>query len=265
MEGAVETRLGKIGVLADGLGQRASERLPILFLHGVGSDKSAWAPQVAHFSRTRAAIAADYPGYGDSAFTVDATRDDYADAMIALLDALEIERAHLCGLSLGGVIALAMAAAAPDRVASLVIANSFALHPDGRAIHDGSVAACGEMGMAAMADARIDRLLGSHPPQGLRADAVRTMSAIRPEAYRLGARAVWLADMRTAAADIKHPALVLCGSEDRVTPPALSDDLAERLGDARRIDIEGASHLSNLERPESFNSAVDEFISELDQ
>ena len=265
MEGAVETRLGKIGVLADGLDERASERLPILFLHGVGSDKSAWAPQVAHFSTMRAAIAADYPGYGDSAFIAGATRDDFADAMVALLDALKIERAHVCGLSLGGIIALGMAAAAPDRVASLVIADSFAFHPEGRTIHDNSLAASSEMGMAAMADARIDRLLGPNPSQALRADAVRTMSAIDPEAYRLGARAVWLADMRAAASRIEHRTLVLCGSEDRVTPPALSDDLAERLDHARRIDIEGAGHLSNLERPERFNSAVEAFLSELDQ
>ena len=87
---------------------------PILFLHGVGSDKSVWHPQLAHFAPQRRAIAIDYPGYGDSDARPDATRDDFASAALDALDALGIERAHICGLSLGGVVAIAMHHLAPD-------------------------------------------------------------------------------------------------------------------------------------------------------
>ena len=71
------------------------------------------------------------------------------------------ERAHVCGLSLGGVVAIAMHAMAPDRCASLIIADSFAIHPDGQGIHDRSVAASRSMTMRELADARAGMLLGS--------------------------------------------------------------------------------------------------------
>ena len=79
---------------------------PIIFLHGVGSDKSVWTPQLDHFSRQRRAVALSYPGYGDSTFVPGATREDYAAAVVGVMDAIAIDRAHICGLSLGGVVAL---------------------------------------------------------------------------------------------------------------------------------------------------------------
>src|SRR3954463_12541967 len=81
-------------------------RTPIVFLHGVGSDKSVWRPQLDHFGKARRALAFDYPGYGESDPVPDASRDDYASAILAAMDALGMERAHICGLSLGGVIAI---------------------------------------------------------------------------------------------------------------------------------------------------------------
>src|SRR4051812_47425558 len=94
------------------------ERIPIVFLHGVGSDKSVWRPQLEHFGEERRAIAFDYPGYGESdAAAEDTTRDDYAAAILAAMTALGIERAHICGLSLGGVVAIALNHAEPDRCA----------------------------------------------------------------------------------------------------------------------------------------------------
>ena len=77
-----------------------------------------------------------------------ATRDDFARAALAVLDALGIDRAHICGLSLGGVVAIAMHRLAPERCASLILADTFAVHPDGQAIHDRSVAASQAMTMA---------------------------------------------------------------------------------------------------------------------
>ena len=97
---AVETRAGRIGVAERGSG----DRTPILFLHGVGSDKSVWEPQLEHFGKQRRAIAFDYPGYGESDFMDGASRDDFANAILAAMAALHIPSAHICGLSLGGVV-----------------------------------------------------------------------------------------------------------------------------------------------------------------
>src|SRR5687767_8355771 len=118
------------------------EARTIVFLHGVGSDKSVWAPQLAHFGAQRRAIGVDYPGYGESdPAEPGTTRDDYATAVLAAMDALGVRQAHICGLSLGGVIAIAIHHAAPERCVSLILADTFAVHPNGQAIYDRSIAA----------------------------------------------------------------------------------------------------------------------------
>ena len=186
---------------------------PILFLHGVGSDKSVWRRQLDHFARTRRAIAIDYPGYGESDPVEGATRDDFALAAVATLDALGIDRAHICGLSLGGVVALAIHALAPTRCASLILADSFAVHPDGRAIYQRGVDASRAGPMRALAEARAASLLGERARDDatLVAEVVETMSRIDPAAYRQGAAAVWLADQRDRAAAVAVPTLVMVG------------------------------------------------------
>src|SRR5436305_8869464 len=123
---------------------------PIVFLHGVGSDKCVWHPQLAHFGRQRRAIAFDYPGYGDSdPAPQGTTRDDYASAIISAMHELGVDRAHVCGLSLGGVVAIAMHDADAGRCASLVLADTFAVHPAGPAIYQRSLD--GSRDLAAMA------------------------------------------------------------------------------------------------------------------
>lgn len=242
----------------------AGEATPIVFLHGVGSDKSVWAPQVAHFGRGRRALAFDYPGYGESSFAEGATRDDYAAAILAAMDALGVGSAHLCGLSLGGVIAIAMHAAAADRCASLVLADTFAVHPDGAGITERSIAASRAGSMREFAEARSDFLLAQPADPAVRAEVVETMAAIDPAAYRLGVEAVWMADQRDRAAAIRVPTLVLCGTEDRPTPPALSAELAALIPGSRIAMIPAAGHLTNLERPAEFNQTVDDFLAEIE-
>jgi len=259
--GSIATERGRIGVDQAGRG----ETLPIIFLHGVGSDKSVWAPQLAHFGRSRRAIAFDYPGYGESEFVEDATRDDYAGSILAAMDALGVGQAHVCGLSLGGVVAIAMHAAAPQRCATLIIADSFAVHPEGQAIYDRSVAASQSMSMRALAEARAGLLLGSAASNALRAEVIETMAAIDPAAYRLGAAAVWLADQRDRAAAIRVPTLILVGEGDSITPPALSDGLVSLIAGSRVQRIAAAGHLTNAEQPEQFNLAVERFLAERDE
>jgi 3-oxoadipate enol-lactonase len=235
---------------------------PIVFLHGVGSDKSVWHPQLDHFGRERRAIAFDYPGYGDSdPAPAGTTRDDYAAAILSATTALDIGRVHVCGLSLGGVVAIAMHAAAPDRIASLILADTFAAHPDGQAIYERALAVTD---LRAMAEARVDVLIAQPADPAVRSDVVETMAKIDPAAYRIGAEAVWLAEQGERAHDIRVPTLVLCGSEDVVTPPALSLALAQLIPGARNEPIDGAGHLSNLERPDAFNTLVGAFIRGVD-
>ena len=255
--GVIGTRLGVIGVHEQGGGGA----VPIVFLHGVGSDKSVWRPQVEHFGRSRRAIAFDYPGYGESA---PFAGGDFASAVLAALDSLGVERAHVCGLSLGGVVAIALHARSPERCQSLILADTFARHPDGAAIHQRSIDASRAMPMRDLAEARVDMLLGSAASPVLRAEVVETMAAIEPEAYRIGAQAVWLADQRDEARAIRVPTLVLCGAEDRITPPALSEELAALIVGARLELVDAAGHLANAEQPAAFNAAIERFLAEVE-
>ena len=253
----IDTSIGAIGY--DEAGSGAT---PIVFLHGVGSDKSVWRPQLYHFIATRRAVAFDYPGYGDSDPAPEGTgRDDYAAAILAAMDGLRIDRAHVCGLSLGGVVAIAMHHAASARCASLILADSFALHPDGRAIYDRSIAASTDL--RAMAEARVDILLAQPADLEVRRAVVDTMARIDPAAYRIGAEAVWLADQRDRAARIDVPTLVLCGIEDKVTPPSLSEELTRLIPGARMQLIPRAGHIANLENRDAFNRAVEVFVGSL--
>jgi len=240
-----------------------SDATPIVFLHGVGSDKSVWRPQLNHFKADRRAVAFDYPGYGDSDSAPEGTtRDDYAAVILAAMTELGIQRAHVCGLSLGGVVGIAMHHAWPKRIASLILADTFAEHPDGQGIYDRSIAASNDLRM--LAETRVDVLLAQPVAQAVRIEVVETMARIDPEAYRVGAKAVWLADQRERAHEIRVPALVLCGAEDRVTPPALSTALAKLIPGAQYDSIERAGHISNFERPEEFNTLVGAFIRGVD-
>jgi 3-oxoadipate enol-lactonase len=256
--GSIATARGRIGYLESGSGGA----IPVVFLHGVGSDKTVWRPQLQHFGKVRRAIAFDYPGYGESEFVDHATRDDFAAAILAAMDALGIKRAHVCGLSLGGVVAIAMHDMAPERCASLVIADSFAIHPEGQGIHDRSVAASRAMAMRELAEARAGVLLGSAATDELRDEVVETMGAIDPEAYRLGAAAVWLADQRDRASRIDVPALILVGEEDGITPPSLSVELQQLIAGATLQRIPKAGHLANAEQPQAFNSAIEFFLTQ---
>lgn len=259
---SIDTLWGRVGCSVRGTGG-----VPLLFLHGVGSDRTAWDGQLEEFGDERMAIAIDMPGYGNSEAghgEVDG-REDFARCALAVLDALGAERAHVCGLSLGGVIALKIAALAPQRVASLVLADSFARHPEGPAILQRSLKGAAAIGMDGLAANRADALLAQPAEPDVRRLVIVTMSRIDPAAYARAAEAVWLADQRREAAAVSCPALILYGSEDRITPPALSEELKGLIPRAGLIEIAGAGHLANLEQPAIFNRVIAAFLADVER
>src|SRR5207244_13416371 len=135
--------------------------------------------------------------------------------------------------------------------ASLILADTFAEHPDGRAIYERSLAGSGDMRM--FAESRVDVLLAQPADPTVRSEVIETMARIDPAAYRIGAEAVWLADQRERVREIRVPTLVLCGDEDRITPTKLSEELAKLIPGARLGLIERAGHWSNMEQPDEFN------------
>jgi 3-oxoadipate enol-lactonase len=115
-----------------------------------------------------------------------------------------------------------------------------------------------------MAESRVDLLLAQPADLQVRSEVVETMARIDPAAYRIGAKAVWLADQQDRAHAIRVPTLVLCGAEDHITPPVLSRALARLIPGAEYQEIAGAGHISNLERPDEFNALVGAFVRGVD-
>lgn len=250
----------KIGYRESGAGAA------IVFLHGIGSSSEGWAAQLAHFGKTHRAIAWDAPGYGGSGDLepLAPAASDYADALAGLLDALGIERAALVGNSLGALMAAAFVRRYPARVAALILSDAAAGH--GRLSEEDRneklmqrLDDVAELGPAGMAEKRVGKLLGPQAVPGARNAALKAMSRIRPKGYGQAARMLSLGDIFAELAGCRAPALVVCGAEDQVTPPAGNRKIAAAIG-ARCELIEGVGHLPYIEAPERFNALAAAFL-----
>ncbi|HEX7006478.1 MAG TPA: alpha/beta hydrolase, partial [Alphaproteobacteria bacterium] len=162
----------------------------VVFLHGVGGDRHSWAPQLEVFSRRFRAVAWDAPGYGASAPLQPMTFPGLAASLLALLDDLEVDKAHLVGQSFGGMIAQEFAATYPARVRSLVLAATSPAfgRRDGdfqkRFIADRLAPLDAGRSMAELAEGIIGALVGDDPDPDGRKAAVASMSRVSPDTYR---------------------------------------------------------------------------------
>jgi 3-oxoadipate enol-lactonase len=246
---------GHLGIEESGKGP------PVLFLHGVGSDKSAWRPQLDGLSDSFRCVAVDYPGYGDSSPAPAGTdRAGLARILLEAVQALGEARAHVVGLSMGGVMALEMARLAPQSILSLTLADSFAFHPDGADIDDRFQKALRSKPMPEFAASRAPALVAPACPPALVADIQAVLGSIPMQSVAWASPLVWRADARDVLKGLRIPTLVLVGAEDRITPPDLSLELAQGIPRARLGVIGGAGHLSNLEKPTEFNRLLREFL-----
>lgn len=237
------------------------ENLPLVFLHGVGSDKSAWDFQVKELSKKRRVVAFDYPGYGESDLPEsDLSREEIAAYIFGAMDALRIEKAHVCGLSMGGIVALEMFSQDSNRIASLILANTFARHPNGAEIAERSINFVKNNSMREFAEQRAGFLLAPETSTGIRREVVETMARIDKKSYEWASNAVWTADYLELLPKINVPTLVIGGYLDLPTPPDLSRELTYDVPGAKMVIIQNAAHLSNLDQPRIFNNLIENFI-----
>lgn len=234
----------------------------IVFLHGVGSDKAVWDEQLTHFgARGYRAVALDYPGYGESDLPAsDPDRARIASYIFAALDELKITTAHVVGLSMGGVIALEMWRQQPAHLRSLVLADTFANHPEGDAILQRSLDGMTRLGMREFAEGRVGAVLQPEAAPELKQRVVANMARINTRSYTWASRAVWTANYVAELTNIGMPALVVVGEHDGLTPVALSEELHKGIRNSRLQVIPAAGHLANLDNPAAFNEALAEFF-----
>lgn len=241
----------------------------VIFLHGIGGDAESWLPELEALADRCRAIAWDMPGYGGSPALPGMTFPALADAVKDLLGKLGIERAHLVGHSIGGMVALEFAARFPGRVASLVLyATSPAFgKPDGdwqREFLKARLAPLDAGGrMADLAPSIVQSLVGDNPdPDGI-ARATAAMARVPEAAYRAAMQCLVTFDRRDALAGIAFPVLVLAGEKDDNAPAAMMERMAAKISGARFRVIPGAGHLAHFERPEAFRAELDAFLNQV--
>ena len=236
-------------------------RAPVVLLHGLGGDWRTWLYQVPVLCDKAAVINVDLRGHGDSsAPDHDWSIGDMARDVVRLLRNLGAERAHLIGLSLGGMIALQFALDYPYATSSLVLADTMA----GPGPHSGDWKAAikfiEENPMKAIARERITAAFSDSVDPVMRDYFIDRVSSNDKDAYVRTARALGDFSVADRLGEIAVPALVVVGDQDRVTPPEMSRELASGISGARLATVPGAGHLSNLEKPADFNHAVLEFL-----
>ena len=253
---------------------RAGTGQPVVFLHGVGSTNEIWRRQLLALAPTMHCIALDYRGYGHSEVPPAASlepgagdpqaisRSAFARDVFAVLDQCGLAAAHLCGCSLGGVIALECYARASERVRSLILVDTFAFYPGGVGSMDERMQTLEQIGIEDFARSRAPKVL--HPEAAAdRVEFVRTqMSSIPLDVYKAATRATWTGDYRDLVPRIEVPVLVMWGEKDElIAPYERSVEIAYSLREPGKVTVvPRAGHLPNVDNPEFFNHALTEFI-----
>ena len=251
-------------------GSAGSAVVPAAFLHGLGGSRTAWEPQLAALSAARRCLAWDMPGYGASTPLPSMTFAALADAAAEWLCSTGAAPSHVLGLSMGGMIAQHLALAHPDVVRSLVLLDSSpAFGFDGttdpqewvdhrlRPLWAGAT-------LATVAPEVITAIVAPGTGPDVVAGATGAMARIAPAGFEQAVRCLPTHDLRGRLDAITAPTLVIVGQLDTETPLSYSRYLADVLPNARLAVIEGAGHLSNLERPELVNACIAEFLEEHD-
>lgn len=242
---------------------------PVIFLHAFPLNRNMWSDimkALLNEQRFRL-VALDWRGFGESEIDVDcATMELLADDVAGLMDALGMQQAVLCGLSMGGYAAFAFLRKYPERVSGLILADTRpgADNEEGKANREKVARLAEEQGPETIADLQIPKLLSEytrqHRPEvvaGVRQMIYAATSTGIAAASRGMAKRV---DSTDLLAHISCPTLVVVGEQDELTPPTVARDYATKIPGARFVTIPQAGHLSNLEQSETFFRVVREFL-----
>ena len=245
-------------VVADVLGSGA----PLLLVHGLGGTANSFATIVAAFQASMQVIVPDLPGAGRSDPAPDVSIESLAADLLALLDALGIDSAHVVGHSMGTVVCQHLAALAPTRVRDLVLLGPLAEAPEAaRPALRARAETALQDGMAPIAELLCERALApvTRERQPLVTGFVREMiQRQRPADYAAHCRAL-AAGVRADPARIRCRSLLIAGHEDTTAPPASVSALAASLPQATHLELADCGHWTALEQPAQVVAAMRTF------
>ena len=236
----------------------------VTFSHSLGCSRKMWSSQIEALSNTCRVLAYDLRGHGES--EADATAGSlalYASDVIALMDGLGIRNSHFVGISVGGMIGQTLALKAPERIASLVLANTTPFMPPA-AIPAWlqRIDQAKNKGVASLAAPSLERWFPETFRTGhsdLIASLAKEFANTSVQGYVSCCQAIMTVDTRNELERIACPTLIIAGSQDPGAPAEVLQQL-KRIPNSELLVIEGAGHLSNIDHPEQFTTALKSFL-----
>lgn len=238
----------------------------ILFLNSVGTSVGMWDAQALGLGDAFRIIRLDWPGHGQSSEPEDTSPviGTLVDDALAVLDAAGAQTSHVVGLSLGGLVAQAIALQVPDRILSLTLcATSAAFGPP--EMWSGRAATVRKEGMEPMVAASRPRWFTPDFSQRKPSEEARLfdmLRAVKPEGYALGCEILRDTDLRSQLPSLKLPVQLIAGAQDAATPPAKLQEIRDLLGYGDLKVLEGAAHILNVEQPERTTNLIRDFIAD---
>jgi 3-oxoadipate enol-lactonase len=238
---------------------------PVVLLHPIATHSEIWRPQMAAWSTTFRVVRVDFPGHGESAApSRPMAMADYANDVCEVLDELKIECAAVVGLSLGGMVAQAMALSHSKRVQALVLAHTSArTEPAVQEIWERRFEQFERCGIEAQVEPTLERwftrAFARACPMTVNwvAGQIRATSAA---GYSTAIRAIQRLDHRDRLAQITVPTLVVAGDCDTAVPPSAASAMADRIPGAELLVLQDAGHIGNVQQPLVFTEAVGRFL-----
>ncbi|MBE3040448.1 MAG: alpha/beta fold hydrolase [Chloroflexi bacterium] len=229
---------------------------PLVLIHGAGGDHLSWPPEIRRLADARV-FTLDLPGHGKSEGPGCQSVVDYADSVVGFMNAAGLSRAVLVGHALGGAIALTLAIDHPECVAGIGLISTGSRLPIASSVLENAA----NPATFILAVQSLQELM--HIPQAskyLKDQTFRHLSSIRPTLFHGDLRACDQFDVTTRLDAIRTPVLVLCGTDDQLTPRRYSESLAGQIHGAALQTIDGAGHLVMLEQPRRVSALLSVFL-----
>ena len=241
---------------------------PIVFLHGIGGNRTNWSNQLVAMSDLCTTISWDARGYGDSEdYEGPLNFRHFSEDLIRLLDDRQIEKAHLVGLSMGGRILMDFFSYASNRVATLTLCDCFysfssALSLDKRAEFIALRQEPLKQGrtLKELAPDLIESLVAPNCKEEIKNDIFESINMLHVESYLKTIAASTIFDVTGHLKDFRIPVQLIFGEYDDLTPPSIGEKMMLELPNARMGVLRDCGHLSNMEKPQEFNSILRKFI-----
>jgi pimeloyl-ACP methyl ester carboxylesterase len=244
--------------------ERVGEGPPLVLVHGAGEDSRIWQPQLAGLADELTVVAWDEPGAGRSSHLPEGFGlSDFADALAALIEAVDLGPAHVAGLSWGGTVVLELYGRHPELVTTLIMIDTYAGWKGSlpAAEVEARVADAHQMLAAPhqQFDPTLPGLFATEPPPQFVPLLAAIATDVRPAT--LGRQLAIMAetDLSDLLRHVSVPTLLIWGQADVRSPLTVAHQFEEAIADTECVVIEGAGHLSNLERPERVNDAMRDF------